>query len=309
MDETYYEQSIFSGRLANMLDLIDPRRLILSDSHIRRCEALVNEFKRTKRLPERDGRVVSDQEMWEARMVVDTCIHPATGEILFAPGRMSAFTPMNIPIAVFMLNFQGPVGTVVMQFVNQTYNAVNNYVNRASAEVPWSELGKSYVVAVTVAVSVVLAARRAVAVYPVLQRFGVLVPYIAVGSAGGTNIAFMRSSEWMGDGVPVTAPDGTLLGTSKVAGRSAVLNTIVTRGLFLPMFPLLIPPMAMSVLPGGAVTELAVITAAIGIGLPCALALLPTTMELDAASLEEELRNRKDANGRPVTTVFASKGL
>lgn len=242
-------------------------------------------------------------------MVVDTCVHSATDEILFAPGRMSAFTPMNVPMAALMLTFQGPVGTVVMQFTNQTYNAMNNYVNRASAEVAWSDLGKSYAVAVSVAVSVALGARKVVAAVPALQRFGVMVPYLAVVTAGSCNIAFMRSSEWMGDGIPVSAPDGTPLGTSPKAGRSAVLNTIVTRGAFLPVFPLLIPPVMMKVLPGGKVVELGIITAAIALGLPCALAILPTTMQIDAASLEPEFRGRVDGSGCPVTKVLASKGL
>ena len=42
----------------------------------------------------------TDEMLWEAKKIVDAIIHPATGEPMFLPGRMSAFVPMNVPIAM-----------------------------------------------------------------------------------------------------------------------------------------------------------------------------------------------------------------
>ena len=40
-----------------------------------------------------------------------------------------------------------------------------------------------------------------------------------------------------------------------------------------------------------------------------ALALQPLQMEIDVASLEEEFQNKKDSKDKPLTHVYASKGL
>mmetsp|Transcript_101096 Transcript_101096/g.231903 ORF Transcript_101096/g.231903 Transcript_101096/m.231903 type:complete len:248 (+) Transcript_101096:406-1149(+) len=247
--------------------------------------------------------------MWAARMTVDTCIHSPTDTVLFAPGRMAAFTPANVPICCGMLFAQSTPSVVFWQFVNQTYNAVNNYVNRASAVVETGPLLQSYTVAVVVACSVALGAKKLVNAVPALQRLGLVVPYFAVCCAGSCNIAFMRSSEWMGEGVAIFALDGTPLGQSVKAGQQAVLDTIKSRGLFLPIFPLLIPPLSFLLLPSNIVLEICVVTVSIGVGLPIALALLPTTMEFDVATLEPEFHDKCDRSGGKVSKAVANKGL
>ena len=44
-------------------------------------------------------------------------------------------------------------------------------------------------------------------------------------------------------------------------------------------------------------------------GLPIALAIQPLQMALDVATLEPQFRDLKKADGSPVTTVYASKGM
>ena len=103
------------------------------------------------------------------------------------------------------------------------------------------------------------------------------------------------------------------------AGKVAVFKTVTSRSMFLPIFPLVIPPVVMKIVlatgvvaAGGAaatVMELATITACMSIGLPAALALQPLQMELDVTSLEPEFQSLKGPDGKPITHVYASKGL
>ena len=55
--------------------------------------------------------------------------------------------------------------------------------------------------------------------------------------------------------------------------------------------------------------ELVTITACMSVGLPAALALQPLQMELDVRSLEPEFQKMIGANGKPITHVYASKGM
>ena len=44
---------------------------------------------------------------------------------------MSAFVIMNVPTAAGMLQAKTPMQNLFWQWANQSYNVVNNYVNRA----------------------------------------------------------------------------------------------------------------------------------------------------------------------------------
>ena len=99
----------------------------------------------------------------------------------------------------------------------------------------------------------------------------------------------------------------------------AVFKTVTTRSMFLPIFPLVIPPVVMQGAMGvgliaagstmAMLLELGTITLCMSIGLPAALALQPLQMELDVSSLEPEFQNLKDSKGAPIKHVYASKGL
>lgn len=133
----------------------------------------------------------------------------------------------------------------------------------------------------------------------------------------GTNVAFTRITE-ITDGISVFDQDGEDLGVSVKAGRTAVLNTILTRSAFLPIFPLLFPPMIMQAVKksniiraGGPLIALEVltITAFMGIGLPCALALQPQKMTLNVSDLEETFHGIDPKTGQLREVVYANKGL
>jgi len=295
-----------------MYEYIDPRTLFLSSADLKKSQDLLAQFKASGGKPEG----VSDAEMWEARKNVEVSIHPVTGEVLFPLGRMSAFVPMNVPLCALMLMASTPTQTVTAQWLNQTYNVVNNYVNRSGATVDWSALLQSYGLAVTASCSIALGCSKLMEVAPSLQVMGPFVPYLAVISAGSANVSFTRMEEWRGKGVSVSDEEGKDLGLSQKAGQLGVLQTVLSRSCFLPIAPMVMPVLAMKVLkpfltvrPVAIVAELVLITGCISGMLPVALSILPQKMEIDVKSLEPEFQNLKDSKGQPITKVFANKGL
>mmetsp|Transcript_81791 Transcript_81791/g.227745 ORF Transcript_81791/g.227745 Transcript_81791/m.227745 type:complete len:386 (-) Transcript_81791:195-1352(-) len=312
MDKPKFDQSTFYGRLMGMYDYIDPRTLFLSSESLKRSQDLVDEFKKTGKVPQG----VTNAEMWQARKNVEVSIHPVTGEPIFPPGRMSAFVPMNVPLCAFMLMASTPPQVVFAQWLNQTYNVVNNYANRSGATVDWSSLLTSYGLAVGASVSIALSAGRLMKAVPRLQVMGPFVPYLAVISAGSANVSFTRMEEWRGSGIPIADKDGNALGMSAKAGQIGVLQTVLSRSCFLPIAPMVLPVLAMKALQpflaAGAVSvvaECVLITGAIAGMLPVALAILPQEMEISTSSLEAEFQNLRDAKGDLITVVYANKGL
>jgi len=308
MEKPKYDQSTFLGRLMGMYDYIDPRTLILSSDSLKTSRAIIDEFKATGKKP------CSDEEMWEHRKNVEVSFHPATGEELLKVGRMSAFVPMNVPLCAFMLMASTTPQVVLAQWLNQTYNVINNYVNRSGATIEWGPLLQSYGLAVTASCGIALGARAIIGAIPALSAAGPFVPYLAVISAGTANVSFTRMEEWNGKGVSVCDAEGKDLGMSVKAGQLGVLQTVVTRSCFLPIAPMVLPILGMRILnpPAGvasAVTELILITVCISGMLPVALSILPTTMELNVSSLESQFQNLKDSTGNPITKVYANKGL
>jgi sideroflexin-5 len=313
LDSSKYDQSTFLGRLWGIYEKIDPRTLLITDKELKDAQKLLEQFKSNgNKKP--DG--VSDADLWEARRIVEAIIHPVTGEPILAIGRMSAFVPMNVPLCALMLMSTTTTQSVFAQWLNQTYNAVNNYSNRSGATVDWAPLISSYVIAAGSAVSIAFAGGKLLKVLPALQGLGPFVPYLAVVSAGSANVGFTRYEEWNGGGIPVRDEEGRDLGMSKLAGKQAVLQTIATRVCFLPIFPMMLPPLVMKKLkpvlpfaPLAMFTEVIVIAAAIGLMLPMALSILPEKMELSTSGLESEFQNLKDSKGNPITKVYANKGL
>ena len=310
-----YDQSTFQGRLTHIQELIDMRTLLITDEEVAAAQALLAKCEKLGRNP--DG--VSDAELWEAQRKVNAVIHGPTGEKMNIFGRMSMFVPANVPIAAGLLMSKSTAATLFWQWFNQTYNVFNNYVNRAGPTVEMGPLLQSYALAVTSACGIgAFVLPKLLQTFPALLVLGPAVPYLAVITAGSCNVGFTRMDE-IQSGIDVADADGNKLGRSIKAGQVAVFKTVTTRSMFLPIFPLLIPPMVMKgVLATGAVVagggaaiaiELVTITACMSIGLPAALALQPLQMELDVSSLEPQFQSMKDKSGQPIKYVYASKGM
>jgi len=305
-----YDQSTFQGRLDTTYEIIDPRTLFIPMSEVEKCQALLKSFEDNG---EKIPPGVTNEELWEARKKVSAVLHPVTKEPQLKIGRMACFVPMNVPICAIMLTASGTYQQLAAQWLNQSYNMLNNYVNRSGATVEWTPLLTSYGCAVTVAMGVALGAGALVRKVPKLSAFGPFVPYIAVATAGSANQAFTRSEEWFGKGVPVFDREGNRLGVSAAAGKIAVKQTIITRAVCLPMVPMCLPPVVIAAtgVTGFAAkaVELTLIIMAFSVGLPICLSLLPMEMELDATDLEPEFQSMKDSNGNLITKVYGNKGL
>ncbi|CAE7523620.1 SFXN3, partial [Symbiodinium pilosum] len=307
MDAPKFDQSTFYGRLMGMYDYIDPRTLLLTSEDLKKSQELLQKYKDTGKKP----AGVSDAEMWQARKNVEVSIHPVTGEELLKVGRMSAFVPMNVPLCAFMLMASSTPQVLAAQWLNQTYNALNNYVNRSGATVEWAALLQSYGLAVTASCSIALGAGRLLKAVPSLQVMGPFVPYLAVISAGTANVSFTRLEEWNGKGVAIVDDEGKELGMSRAAGQMGVLQTVLSRSCFLPIAPMVMPIVGMKAIGAvapvltagvlGVVTEIVLITGCISGMLPVALALLPQKMEIAVSKLEPEFQNLKDSKGQPIT--------
>mmetsp|Transcript_11146 Transcript_11146/g.22575 ORF Transcript_11146/g.22575 Transcript_11146/m.22575 type:complete len:352 (+) Transcript_11146:33-1088(+) len=309
-----YDQTTFEGRLAKIQEMIDVRTVLTTDDELARCQAKLAEFKALGRAP--DG--TSDEQLWEAQRTVDAIIHGPTGEKMWLPGRMSMFVPMNIPATAGMIMARSVPVTLFWQWMNQTYNVVNNYVCRAGPEVEMAALAQSYGLAVTVSCSIAVGAGKLLKAFPRLQMFGLVVPYLAVISAGTCNVCFTRMDE-IRNGIFVADKDGKVVGRSVSAGQTAVYLTVTTRSMFIPLFSLIGPPLMMkgvyatgAVVAGSAMAmalEVGAVAAMLALGLPFALALQPLQMELDVDRLEPEFRGLTTADGAPLRHVYASKGM
>ena len=260
---------------------------------------------------------MTDAELWEAKRIQDAIVHPVTNEKMFLPGRMSAFVPVNTIPTVGMLLAKTPVQNVFWQWINQSLNVMCNYVNRSGATIDTSQIAQAYALAIGVSCSIAVGARKLVeAGPPWVKRLSIAVPYAAVVAAGSANVAFTRLPE-MQDGVPITAPDGTPLGTSKAAAQSAVVKTIASRIILQPIAPMLLPPLMYaalhSVVPlgavGGVVAQTVFVAACSGCALPVAIALFPQEMQIATSALEPEFQQVKDTMGQPIKYVLCNKGL
>ena len=302
--------STFTGRYMHFVQTTDPRNLMHSDAEISKAVAL---------LKVKDSG--SSSERKEAQDVVNASINHANGELIPVLFRVSAITPVNIPLIAAMLACPPsnvPV-TLFLHFLNQSYNSATNYAHRASAEVDWNALGTSYALAVTSACGIAYglgkAAERAP---PSMAKLALLIPMMATCSANIANLAFTRSGE-LTQGTVLTDKDGVDRGKSVKAGIDGIAKTALGRGVLVPISCLLLPPIMVEglrrakMLPKGKVPMLAVNCICIGFSLQCmlpaALGVFPPRSTFKVEDLEPQFRSLKDKSGAPVRELYSSKGL
>jgi hypothetical protein len=307
--------STFWERFQHFLNVTDPRTLLTPRAEILEAKLVLLQSKA------QGVDCGSKEEMERYRRIVSATIHPASGEIIPAPFRVSAIAPVNVPICWAMITTPASnlPGTLFLHWLNQSYNTACNYANRSGSSQPWQEVAKAYGLATVSACGLAFGMGKAFErAPPSVKRFGVLIPMLATAAANCSNIGFTRMSE-ITQGTPVAAADGTVLGLSKSAGMACVAQTAVTRCVLVPTACLLLPPAAMHALRGlslvpssarGALAlELAIIYASLQAALPAALAVFPQTASFSADELEPEFRDCVDSQGRKVTTFFSNKGL
>ncbi|KIW34798.1 hypothetical protein, variant [Cladophialophora immunda] len=265
-------------------------------------------------------------EIWKAKKIVDSTLHPDTGEPVFLPFRMSCFVISNLVVTAGMLTPNlSNTGTVAWQIINQSLNVAINSANaNKSSPLSTSTLVKSYFMAVSASCSVAVGLNSLV---PRLKRLspntrlilGRLVPFAAVASAGALNVFLMRSEEIRRgiDIFPVqseqekaerekTGKEVASLGKSRKAAILAVGETAISR--VLNATPIMVlPPLILvrlqktewmksrprMVLP----VNLGLILTTSIFALPLALAAFPQRQAVSARSLEEEFWDRGGEGG------------
>lgn len=269
------------------------------------------------------GLPVSQSEAeryWKSKQLVQSSVHPETGEVIPLPFRLAAFMPTNLLIVVGMLNPANGLGaTIFWQWVNQSLNVAVNYSN-ANKSVPMDmkEVGVAYAGATAAAVTLAVGLTRVVPKGSVLAR---LVPFASVASAGCVNVSLMRWKE-IKNGVSVFRRDDegerVKVGESASAGRRAVGMTAASR--VMTNIPTMIfPPLLLAymqrkrIVPQAGLTarlvDLTMIAGSMLVFLPPAIAYFPQTASVDASKLEPQFHGLQDDQGKPVRELEFNKGL
>ncbi|KAF9872680.1 tricarboxylate carrier [Colletotrichum karsti] len=319
-----YDLSTYWGRVRHNMGLTDPSTLLVGSTGLEQAKSLLTDYKQGK-IP------TMTPDLWKAKKVVDSTLHPDTGEPVTLPFRMSAFVLTNLVVTAGMLQpGLGTAGTVAWQVVNQSLNVAINSANaNKSSPLTWRKLGESYAMAVSVSCGVAVGLNKLVprlrslspASRTTLTR---LVPFAAVASAGALNVLLMRGEEIRKgiDVFPVLSEEELKkrekeggdtqvqsLGRSKKAATIAVGETAASR-VFNSTPIMVIPPLVLVRLQKTEwLKQRPRLTVPINLGLilvtsyavlPLALAVFPQKESISADKLEPEFHGRGGENGMVV---------
>lgn len=315
LTEDRYDQDTFVGRFKNFVDLTDPRTLFASREQIEESKRVLNEYKENGKITE------SHEKMWEHLKLVNATVHPILDCVIPEPFRVSAIALVNIPIVFAMTTVpaSNKAVTLLLHFINQSYNTACNYSNRAGADMSVGEIAQAYSLAVASACTFALGLGKAFEYGPpVLRSMGAIIPCVASTAASVSNLTLTRSSE-IANGVPVTDGEGEVRGLSQKAGASGVLQSAISRGGVFNVIVFLFPPLVMSglrrmkMVPASKrlalFLEMGIIYGFLQTGMPAALSMYPQTMSIDVNKLEPQFRKLTDSHGRTITHLYANKGL
>ncbi len=260
---------------------------------------------------------LSDQKinnkLWQAKYAVKSAVNSETGKILPVPVRMCSFVPFNIPISFGMLCLPATFKNIIIfNFINQTYNAIMNYSNGSGTEDSIRYTAVSYTLAVVSSISTGLFLRR---YFDRKKSINViregLVRIFPSCVAGFLNLFFMRS-DYITKGINIKDEKGNVLGLSKICGSKAVIEGAFSR-FFLPI------PLFISHLFLGRVSkmklpkkthvaiEMTCCSLALGVGLPCSIAIFKENSRLNVKYLEKDLRDKLKESG--IEHINYNKGL
>ena len=93
-----YDQTKFTERAKLFYELTDPRTLLTTDAELKAAMLLLDQFKSGTTPP-----TTTDADLWNARRIKESMVHPDTGEVVFPLFRFSAFGPVNLAIVPLCL--------------------------------------------------------------------------------------------------------------------------------------------------------------------------------------------------------------
>lgn len=203
------DTSTYLDRMKMFLNITDPTTLFYSDSYILTAKQIL----RQPCDPDNEKqRAAMNKSVLELRSIVDSAIHPASGELIPRPFRMSAIAPVNIPIVFAMLACppSNVAGTLLLHVLNQSYNSACNYANRSGSKQSNAQLLTAYLLAVTSACSFAFGLGKVMSRGPpFIRNATVIIPCLATSFANVSNICFTRADEIV-NGTPVFDQDGNV---------------------------------------------------------------------------------------------------
>eukprot|EP00761_Pharyngomonas_kirbyi_P009738 gb/GECH01009756.1/.p1 GENE.gb/GECH01009756.1/~~gb/GECH01009756.1/.p1 ORF type:complete len:345 (+),score=49.15 gb/GECH01009756.1/:1-1035(+) len=321
LDKPRFDQATFWGRVRHFFDVIDPRMIFVSNSRVEEAAQLVSDYKKGK-ISTDD---VSEDQLWQAKKVTNSVLHPDTGEKIPLPFRMSFQTPANTLIVTGMLGAHSVGSICAWQIVNQTFNVCVNYANRnASSSMTTNQIFGAYIGAVATSVATATTLKSIVVKRNMNSGFASrLIPFTAVALAHFFNVGTMRGNEII-DGISLKKPDGTPLPEeykSRKAGSYAVGTTILSR--VSHVVPTMVfPPSVMYLLESR--TQLfnrfprlklpvnaGLVATAIFSALPFCIGMFPQQSSISISDLEPKFRSLdlKNNDGSEVTHLIYNKGL
>jgi hypothetical protein len=123
-----FDQSTFQGRFARMLLACDPALLLHTEDTVRAAQqTLLDAEEDLHRYPQRRLSPSESRKLWESKRIVESALHPDTGEVIPRPFRMSGYVPYNGPICVSMVASTSTVPLLFWSWANQSQNALVNY--------------------------------------------------------------------------------------------------------------------------------------------------------------------------------------
>lgn len=316
--DSKHDLSTYWGRVKHCAEISDPTMLLNTSKDIQQAKLMIWEYRNGVR-PE------MTPDLWRAKRVLDSSIHPDTGETVLLPFRMSSCVLSNLVVTSGMLtpNLK-TAGTLFWQIANQSLNVAINTANaNKSHPLTTTQIITNYSMAVTASCSVALGLNSLVPKLKSLKPntkliLGRLVPFAAVVSAGIVNVFLMRSEE-IKKGITVFDKDGNERGNSKTAAFYAVGETAASR--VINATPVMvIPPLILHRLQQTRflrgkpksielLTNIGLIFGTSLAVLPFALAVFPQRRVLPVSKLEPELRELKDKQGEPIGELQFNRGI
>jgi len=323
-----YDQSTFGGRFARMLLACDPSLLLCGEHAVRDARQRLLEFEDQKSLP--SAVACQSRMLWESKRIVESALHPDTGQVIPRPFRMSGYVPFNGPICVSMVASTSTGSLLFWSWVNQSQNALVNYYNRnASAPMSNETLLQSYSAAVGSALLVAFGLSSMVQKKYSPAKAKQMMKYVAFPSAvvaSSLNCYVVRSPE-ITTGIPLQDNHGNPLvlpardtNSSRVAGRRGVESTTLSRAIlqapvyFFPSVLMGVVPPLRRLVEHHPRTRIPLTTflvlVSFGLGLPATIAIFPQISELKASEAEPKYRALIDPETNQPYEVFRyNKGL
>ncbi|XP_064418903.1 sideroflexin-4 isoform X2 [Latimeria chalumnae] len=206
------EGQSFFQRFLQWVDLLDPTVLLSSKAEILNSRTFLQNYGQTLKIPDEDKKV---KEAWKLSL---TSVHPDTGNILPTVFRPPALLPIVAPLAIAtLIPHKGVKPALFWQLLFQSYTAGFNFANgNASFKIIPQIMMNRYKLN-----------------SPLMQTFlRKIVPVPLFACLSAFNVAAVRASD-LENGIEVLDKNGNVVGVSQKAGRKAVEETALSRGVLM----------------------------------------------------------------------------